>query len=165
MRKLYLFIIPLLGWIVLSSTSCCTNDDNSSTNPIDQLPPATQTGKNTFGFLINGELVAIINTSKMSAIYQGGFIQFGAGGVYLRREDPFVVNTEYSLIGKARYVEDEGQNSCYYDVDDSFEGHVIFTKIDKVNYIVSGTFEFSTVTDNCEPIRITNGRFDMKYTP
>jgi len=57
------------------------------------------------------------------------------------------------------------QNSCLYDFDDTFEGYVNFSKIDKINYIVSGTFEFSTVTDDCETINITNGRFDMRYIP
>jgi hypothetical protein len=46
----------LLLFLVLALTvSCCKNDDDNNTNPIDQLPPATQTGANTGGALVNGE--------------------------------------------------------------------------------------------------------------
>jgi len=37
----------------LLSSSC---KKNKPTNPVDQLPPETQTGANTFGCLINGEV-------------------------------------------------------------------------------------------------------------
>jgi hypothetical protein len=47
----------LLLFLALAFTlSCCNNDDdNTPTNPIDQLPPATQIGANTGGALVNGE--------------------------------------------------------------------------------------------------------------
>ncbi len=101
----------------------------------------------------------------MSAIYQGGFVQFRAAGVFITQNDPFETNVNYNLAGKARYIEDNGQQPCYYDFDDSFEGNLIFTKIDQTNYIISGTFEFSTVTEDCETVIVTNGRFDMQYIP
>ncbi|CAD0001286.1 hypothetical protein [Flavobacterium salmonis] len=38
-------------------TSCDKDkDDDKPTNPIDQLPPVTQTGANTFGCLLDGEV-------------------------------------------------------------------------------------------------------------
>ena len=43
-------ILPLLLFLFIG----CSGDDDSA-NPLDQLPPATQTGANTFGCLINGE--------------------------------------------------------------------------------------------------------------
>jgi hypothetical protein len=39
-----------------------------------------------------------------------------------------------------------------------------FSKIDRTNYILSGTFEFSAVTENCDTVKITDGRFDVHYT-
>ena len=155
----------------------CKNDDDTPTNPIDQLPPLTQTGENTFGCLVNGKVKIPNNTSNMSAIYQGGGIQIN--GEIITNEviesiliivlDPFEVNQNYSLTNlpnqKANFLISSNQNSCLYDFDDTFEGSVNFSKIDKINYIISGTFEFSTVTDNCEDINITNGRFDIKYIP
>jgi hypothetical protein len=71
-----------------------------------------------------------------------------------------------SLDGRARYqVDTNPQLGCQYEFEDTYQGAIIFTKIDTVNFIISGTFEFSTVTENCENINITNGRFDLKYIP
>ena len=46
-------ILKLLLTITLIIS--CGNDDGQPTNPIDQLPAATQTGANTFGCLLDGE--------------------------------------------------------------------------------------------------------------
>ena len=35
--------------------SCCNNDDDKPIAEIDKLPPATQTGANTFGCLLDGK--------------------------------------------------------------------------------------------------------------
>ncbi|APY08765.1 hypothetical protein BWZ20_10815 [Winogradskyella sp. J14-2] len=55
--------------------------------------------------------------------------------------------------------------NCFYDIDDTYQGSMIITYFDDINYIISGTFEFSTVTDDCEIINITEGRFDVQYAP
>jgi hypothetical protein len=43
-------------------------------------------------------------------------------------------------------------------------GSVTITKLDTVNNIVSGTFEFDAAStdDSAEPINVTDGRFDLK---
>src|SRR5690606_2165136 len=113
----------------------------------------------------NGEPVAIYNTWKMRAHIVGGALDFGGGGIFMTRI-PLENNKDHSLIGKASYFNPEDHESCYYyDFEDAFEGKVHFTKIDTVNYIVSGTFDFSTATENCDTLRITHGRFDMRYSP
>jgi hypothetical protein len=38
-----------------TTTSCDKNDDDSPQDPVSQLPPATMTGANTFGALLDGE--------------------------------------------------------------------------------------------------------------
>ncbi|MBC3756896.1 hypothetical protein H7U19_00675 [Hyunsoonleella sp. SJ7] len=165
MKRLNLLTVLLLSLFVLS-TACCNKDDDNSTDPIDQLPPATQTGENTFGYLVNGTPISITNTREQVAIYQQGQLQFGGGGVNINIVDPLEINTQYELIGRARYqVDPNPQLGCSYQFEDTLAGVLVFSKIDRVNYIISGTFEFSTVTDNCETINITNGRFDMKYIP
>jgi len=46
----------ILAITVLLVFNCCNKkDDDAPTNPIDQLPPATQTGANTAGCLVDGE--------------------------------------------------------------------------------------------------------------
>jgi hypothetical protein len=46
--------MPILSLSVLLLI-CFAQCKKTSTNPIDQLPPATQIGANTFGCLINGQ--------------------------------------------------------------------------------------------------------------
>ena len=51
--KFYFHAVLLL--FIFSTFEGCKKHTNSG-NPIDQLPPETQTGANTFGCLINGEV-------------------------------------------------------------------------------------------------------------
>lgn len=163
----FILLLPLFSLI-----GCEDDDDNTPTNPIDQLPPATQTGANTFGCLINGEPMAITNSLNMTAIYQGGGIYFGGGGAYMIVLDPFAINISYEFMdigegtARAKYTKEIQEGVfCFYEYGDTYEGFVRFSKIDTTNYIISGTFELSTVNDDCETVHITNGRFDMRYIP
>lgn len=86
--------------------------------------------------------------------------------------DPFTVNIPYVFMGigegtaRAKYTKQiEEGITCFYEYGHTYEGFVKFSKIDTNNYIISGTFEFSTVNEQCDTVRITNGRFDMRYTP
>ncbi|MFS4483548.1 DUF6252 family protein [Hyunsoonleella sp. 2307UL5-6] len=176
MKNIKRIATVVLSICMLSATSC-KNDDDTITDPIDQLPPETQTGENTFGCLINGEIFKVTNTSNLSAIYQQGQLQLSATievstnsneSVAFNLVDPLIEGQEYSFkndLYKAGYSKIINQLTCIYEFEDTFEGRITFTKIDQVNYTISGTFEFTTVTDNCETINITNGRFDMRYIP
>lgn len=155
----------------------CDKDNDKPQNPIDQLPSATQTGANTFGCLINGEPFVVSNTSQQTAIYQGGILQIGGGidsadkdiSVSIILENPLNINTNYLLanfpIHSAKFRKREGAINCNYNYEDTYQGKIILTNIDTVNYIVSGTFEFSTFNENCQDIKITDGRFDLQYIP
>lgn len=68
MKKLHFLLITAL--ILLSS---CHKDDDPIA-PIDQLPPATQTGAGTFGCLVNGEPF-IDNSGSFNCFYQ--FVDVG----------------------------------------------------------------------------------------
>ena len=41
--------------------------------------------------------------------------------------------------------------------------YLTITKLDKVNRILSGTFEFAQVKQCYDEVRITDGRFDVRY--
>ncbi|KAA5827835.1 hypothetical protein FPF71_03070 [Algibacter amylolyticus] len=171
MKKLILILI-VIPLITLNTTSC-KNDDDVSKAPIDQLPPKTQTGENTFGYLVNGKPVVVSNTRKITAIYQQNQLQLGGGvendnidiDIVMFVGGPIEENTPYSLVEVSKYTDFNILDKCKYNIEDAYEGSIMFSKIDKVNYIISGAFSFSIVTDNCEDIKITNGRFDVKYTP
>lgn len=50
---------------------CCNNDDDGSTDPVDQLPPATQIGANTFGCFLDGEpFIPGDSTNPLDCQYQ-----------------------------------------------------------------------------------------------
>jgi hypothetical protein len=147
-------------------------DDNDT----PQLPEATQTGKGTFACLINGEPFVVTNTSYQTAIYQGGILQIGGSkGVGDYNENiSFGIfdfpegNKTYMFENdrrKAGYSFREGDFKCFYTSDKTISGTITLTKLDTENYIVSGTFQFTTKTDGCEDISITNGVFDLKYIP
>ena len=166
----------ILVLIITTFTLCCCNkDDNNSQNPVAQLPPATQTGKNTFGCLINEEPFIVKNTSKQTAIYQGSVLQIGGSidnsnidvNIIIRISENISINTSYNLtntpLNQSLFI--NNKNGCYYDYINTSSGTVTITNFDQTNFIISGTFSFSTVTDECEFINITNGRFDLQYIP
>lgn len=165
----------LLLLTIIATFSSCSNDDDQPINPIDQLPPETQTGANTFGFLVNGEPINVTNTSQQTAIYQGGVLQIGGGidnsnmdiRVIIRISEAITQGTSYILtntpINQSLFI--NNGNGCYYDYPNTVEGTLTISNFDETNFIISGTFEFSTVTDDCENINITNGRFDLQYIP
>jgi hypothetical protein len=45
----------------------------------------------------------------------------------------------------------------------SFQGELKLSKVDVSNKIISGTFWFNIKTDFCDTLKITDGRFDIKY--
>ena len=175
MRKLLLILITTF-------TLCsCDKDNDKPTNPVSQLPPATQTGENTFGCLINGEPFVVSNTSNQTAIYQDGGLLIGGQkninnnltqvsmfiseaniGAIIAENNIYVLNS--NSVPKGEYYI-ENQN-CFYFTSSNYSGSITITKLDNINFIVSGTFEFKSISDNCEGIiDITNGRFDLQYIP
>lgn len=79
---------------------------------------------------------------------------------------PIVVNKPYYFTGgrniKSTYVTGSSKSSCYYS-DPPISGSVVFTKIDRLNLILSGTFEFSAFSKGCNKSAvITDGRFDIR---
>ena len=45
-----------------------------------------------------------------------------------------------------------------------FPGVITITNFDPENFIISGTFEFTVLDNDDNEIKITDGRFDLKYT-
>jgi hypothetical protein len=172
-------LVSLLLLSVFGGFTSCelfSNNDEPKTE-LEKLPPITQEGKNTFGCLVNGRALVTTNTMQITAIYQGGGVQLSGGDegkdydkdIKIVLNDPLVEGEIYLLTNppsyRAQYRDEVSTGICLYEYGDTYEGHLIFLKIDKTKYIISGTFEFSTVTQGCDTIRITNGRFDVQYIP
>lgn len=170
MKKTLLLLFALL---LLSTTACNNDDDNGSNDPIDQLPAATQTGENTMGYLYNGVPISITNSNEIGAFYQQLQLQIGSSfenedieiSLNILANGPLEEGINYDLVNNSTFISYKFLPHCFYDIEDTYEGSMIITNFDETNYIISGTFEFSTVTENCETVMITDGRFDVHYAP
>lgn len=163
--------------------SCIDNDDIFEP---PQLPPYTTEGKNTFGCLVNGEVLAVTNnTSKMQCSYYysrtkpqlyGTFVIQGEGGrekkIVGTRIDTMVFDTGVYKIGfkKGSF---EGVTivqirrttiNNYYCLENMY-GWLHIKYIDTAKKIASGTFEFDAVNEknDKDTIKIREGRFDAKF--
>lgn len=168
-------------------TSCDKDkDDDKPTNPIDQLPPATQTGANTFGCLLDGEVFKPGNTHNS---YQC-FYQYVNGGYHFNVSANKTSNNILKgiVIGTIKLEIIQGQTLNLYEriegnafgslsnLDDntgSYQfnetsiintGELKITKLDFKNNIVSGTFWFDVKDDKGVLHQIREGRFDMQFT-
>jgi hypothetical protein len=175
----HISLITILLLIIISSSNCIKNGTYTA-----QLPPATQEGKNTCGFLVNGKVWLPKGDNgyqNLSCDYDETFMggAFNINGYRYEsganNSTSFVVGSDgiqstglYKLNLRAgrvgRYI--NSLTLCSYEWSDTIPNHNAFlniTKLDKQKRIVSGTFEFALVTSGCDTVRITQGRFDMNY--
>lgn len=171
----------LLLAALLGLSQCHKKDDPK---PEDQLPPATQTGANTFGCLLNGQPwtpQGYNGTSNYSVSYDSGL----NGGIFdlLTYRYPDKTNKIQSIslnilsncqVGiypittsqRVRAVYQDTKNQCYWsNLDNSVtyrRGTLTITRLDLQAGVVSGTFAFTFYKPGCDSIRVTNGRFDKK---
>lgn len=154
----------------------CDESSPKQLTELEKLPPATQSGKGTFGCLVDGKAWVIERVSNVQADYQIGHLSVSAG----LSNDSFIaimsidvndndlkeqlyVLTESGLNGNyARYY--DYNSSCEYLTTNTYTGIVSITHLDKINFIISGTFEFEVYSADCtQVIKITDGRFDIHY--
>lgn len=172
-------LILILGLAL--NTSCDKNDDPA---PIDQLPPATQTGEQTFGCLINGEafVPALFGGRAPRAFYQfvRGAYTFNISGSRGNEKEQFTVvigGIDVNRLSKGTYELKEEMEGNHYgqlliggglelNATSSQErpGTLQINYLDEQTGIISGTFEFTVYDNNGNEIKITDGRFDMNYT-
>ncbi|WP_046758676.1 hypothetical protein [Kordia jejudonensis] len=178
MKTLTFFNIILVMLLFAS----CNNDDDHPTNPVDQLPAATQTGENTFGCLLDGEVfLPGGGTNPLDCVYQ-----FVDGGYYFALQGNKRDNNNIGLligIGTNNFQIFENQTyiltentppnvsgafafgGVFSYTSTTFTGELHITKLDETNQIVSGTFWFDVEDPISGEIReIREGRFDMQYT-
>lgn len=167
-------ILLLIITIFLVGCEGCENNPTPKTE-LEKLPPATQKGKNTFGCLVNGKAWVTKTSIDAVAFYQEGTFSIGADisspgqsiglsivelGTYTFQEGNF----DLTNIPNAA-AEFTSQNSiiCFYEMENTLNGQLTLTRVDRSNLIVSGLFEFTTVVSECDTIKVTDGRFDLTY--
>jgi hypothetical protein len=173
MKKLFLL---LLTTFTLSS---CNNEDDKPINPVDQLPPATQIGANTFGCLLDGVVFKPgSGTNPLDCVYQ-----FINGDYYFslqaNRRDENNIPTRIGCStqklqvfeGMTYQLKEKIDGNAYGKF--SYAANFTYTsqiqtgelKISKLtSTIVSGTFWYDIIDYQGNLHTIREGRFDMQYT-
>ncbi len=163
--------------------ACCLQscDLFESVSKKEELPPATQEGKNTFGCFVNGKLwlpKGSNGTSNLDASYDPTFEdgafdlnayrihddtdQFIAlGGKNVNKVGSYIFSQ--NLDSPGALLNDKKSKCSYSEQSNIISGSFTVSKLDIPNQIISGTFEFTLAKLGCDTLKITDGRFDMKF--
>jgi hypothetical protein len=172
-------LFPFLILLLLSLGACKKHRLQSN-----GLPPATQQGKNTLGFILNGQAwmpKGFNGTANLSIDVDFGFNDgiFNIVGYRTINSttEQFTIGISDSLntitiphtfiiFPNSVFGISYTKNPCDYFSKESTtisQGTLIITKLDRINKIISGTFNGTLSKSGCETIQITEGRFDMKF--
>jgi hypothetical protein len=171
----------IAGCLILSFFNSCNKD----------LPPATTTGANTFGCLINGQIfspkissltglrpincgLSSLNDTLIFSVY--GTREYETGNVLTIGFEFIGVNPQqgdtYNLRS-IKYGEGGGfykslafsGNEYFTTSDTTTTGQLTLTRFDLTNRIASGNFSFNVIdSTTSDTIKITEGRFDSQFT-
>jgi hypothetical protein len=176
--KSYTFYILFLSFLLLTGMKC--KKDSISFNTKDKLPAITQEGKNTFGFLLNGEVWVPSSPYLQNKLdlsydpsYMGGTINITAKRYLANGEYESLSIGSYNIntIGTYQISKDKvginlsGLNECTYlrsDINTSETGFFTITNLNLTTKVISGTFNFKVEKNSCPTINVTQGRFDLK---
>ncbi|MCX8492429.1 MAG: hypothetical protein ORN54_15335 [Cyclobacteriaceae bacterium] len=179
MKKL-LLNVSILALISLHFSGCDLFGKKEEPKPkteLEKLPPITQEGKNTFGCLVNGKAWIAPTQTDAAGFYQLGTLQVSGSFNEPSRSLGIVLNSS-SVLNTGRFelvnfpvsycraiIEINNTSGCFYEPENTLAGFVEIKLLDTRKYIVSGIFEFTTLTKVCDTLKVTNGRFDIKYAP
>jgi Family of unknown function (DUF6252) len=178
MKPRNILSIALFPLLMLSLQHCKEDEPLAE---LEKLPPATQSGKRTFGCLVDGKAWVIEMPTHTQSDYQQGLLSVFAGVL----DNKFYSNISFYVsdlnLSEKTYAFTEKANTSgsqyalYHDFNGvcgdyftttEYNGTVTITHIDKTNFIVSGLFEFEAYSTDCSKvIKITEGRFDIHYAP
>lgn len=175
--KNILFLSSIL--VIIANSGC---KKNSYVEPDPVLPPVTQVGANTFGFMY-GDALWVFNSEKPKnkidayITVQGKYFQMRvecAGASYDPRLDVITIFADnFNGVGKYSietilgaeliFVQSIDPNKdLIYNIQPGSE--LVITKYDPDKKIVAGEFSFSAKKKGGdEIITVTKGRFDVIY--
>lgn len=169
-RLLVLVSLPLLA-------VRCREEEPPPKTPLEQLPPATTTGADTFGCLVNGEPWVFprpkyrhppslqADWSYAQAVIVSMRFEDARGyfGISMAVEDSLatgrILRFSSDSIGLPNTARIDFPNRIYRPRH-LVDGSIKFTRLDRQAQIVSGTFAF-TMAQAGDTVRVTDGRFDI----
>lgn len=177
--KNFLNILLLISVFLLLTT--CKKNNTPSTS----LPPATQTGDNTFGCKVNGEVwvpyypcVSFGNpcqemqVSVINYVDSDGYklnVGIGVGRKEGEKESFFNIGFPANKVGNiydSARIEYLNDNSLIpFGVIHYKPGVFEITKLDTINKIISGVFNLNLYNGSGDSIIVTDGRFDFQLQP
>ena len=163
-------IFLLLTLTGLTNVSSCKKEN------LNVLPPETQSGKNTFGCLIDGELFEggccapwmhpiisagyYIVSDKLNIVVWGKMSGNPVGNIGMAIDHP--IQNSIQSTAEISYQPLSMQCQEYLPAGNA---EVFITKLYTINKIVSGRFQFVGYCNNGDSTNmreITQGRFDLK---
>ena len=170
------------GFALISILTSCKKE-------VDELPPATQTGANTFGARINGKYwvparfgilpannlleafysgpnSVIITARNFSAsptetVFEMQIADLTGPGTYYMNQDI----SKPSAFSYVYYVKRTITPENEWQTSTKHMGVVNVTRFDRTEKIISGTFELNagSLYNSGESLTVTEGRFDVKF--
>jgi hypothetical protein len=175
----------------LTQCSQCKKNDPTPQppkDPLSLLPPETQTGAGTFGCLINGQAYIAPNSISANGDWQsatklaiGSTMSLNGGtagstitilaslnGALQDNQNFFIISTATPFpvftLGINQFYTQVAAIPCIYDGDYFKSGQIQLLRFDGVRRIASGRFAFKLYKPGgCDTLRVTNGRFDVKF--
>ena len=174
MRKLLLYSALLL------LTQCSTCKDNEHTPREPKLPAETQTGVGMMGCRVNGKVFAATKTTRVNATWgcKGDCISISgqledsedSGALGLALNGVLTDDATFTLLDATQMPPNANYGSaafsysaCDYDGRLIKNGQVTLTRFDEVARVASGRFAFVLYKPGCDTLRVTDGRFDVKF--
>jgi len=180
MKKCLLFF-TMISLMALAINGCKKSKDPEPDNPYG-LPNATQEGKNIFACRVNGEnwiaekkfgyfievvmrdTFLLIRGSKQDDEIERYTIRMNNESVESNRKyllnDTLKRYAEFYATGSECFNANLGYGSVR---SFAHEGELLLTKVDTIQKIVSGIFWLNILTDHCDTMKVTDGRFDIRY--
>ena len=157
MKPLKMFI--LLGLAAALVTGSCKKFYQPYVPPTT-LPPATQEGKHTFGFDLNG------------AVWLPHFDNFLVNSLTLmtnqisavRGDEIFTMDLGTATQPGVYNLTDPGRGASFHQGTVDYtctQGTCVITRYDTSKGIVSGTFSFKAASSTGTVVSVDNGRFDL----
>jgi hypothetical protein len=185
-----IFNSALILGLSLFLTNCGPESPFIEPEP-EELPPITTEGLNTAGCLVNGELwlpkpggglkpgidceyypriegsdprswgvlqLDLANYMKMDFLYLGFDSLFTTG-----KKELYFNHGDLKMSGGGG---GEYRNGATFWTTLNPNNYMTILKLDTVNNIISGTFQFDAINENddTDTIKIREGRFDVKFT-